>query len=219
MSLYFQYNKGLSPQTSGLILVIPAVVMAIFTPIAGRLSDKIEPLRVASIGIGVLLASLYLLSLLTEESSLRNIIFILIVFGLGAGFFAAPNTNAVMSSVERKFFGVAAGTLATMRHSGQVISMGIIMILFFLKRLTFKSGLSVFASNRANTSRPSTPSKTRTIPSVVGSTVKPYAITMSEILRSREPTISNFSPLDSAHSSFNFQKAKMATRALSRAIK
>ena len=130
LSLYLQYNKGFSPQTAGLILVVQPAVMAIFAPIAGRLSDKIEPVKLASIGMGATCLALVLLSFLTQDSDIKFIIVNLALIGFGIGFFATPNTNAVMSSVERKFFGVASGTIATMRHSGQVLSMGIAMILF-----------------------------------------------------------------------------------------
>ena len=50
--------------------------------------------------------------------------------GLGFGFFSSPNTNAIMGSVERRFFGVASATVSTMRLVGQVLSMGIAMLIF-----------------------------------------------------------------------------------------
>jgi len=45
-------------------------------------------------------------------------------------FFSSPNTNAVMSSVEAKTYGVASATLATMRQVGMMLSMGIAMLTF-----------------------------------------------------------------------------------------
>ena len=54
----------------------------------------------------------------------------LFIMGLGAAFFVSPNTNAVMSSVKKKYYGIAASVVGTMRHIGAVFSMGIIMILF-----------------------------------------------------------------------------------------
>jgi hypothetical protein len=54
----------------------------------------------------------------------------LILIGLGFGFFASPNTNAIMSSVRQRFYGVASATLATMRQIGMSFSMGIAMLLF-----------------------------------------------------------------------------------------
>ena len=56
----------------------------------------------------------------------------LILVGLSYAFFAAPNINAIMSSVDKKFYGVATGTLATVRTLGQTMSLAITTILFTL---------------------------------------------------------------------------------------
>ena len=57
---------------------------------------------------------------------------ILVVLGLGFGFFSSPNTNAVMSSVEKSALGVASGMLGTMRLTGQMMSLAIALLLFAL---------------------------------------------------------------------------------------
>jgi hypothetical protein len=54
----------------------------------------------------------------------------LILLGFGFALFSSPNTNAVMSSVENRFYGVASGALGTMRVIGMVLSMGIIILIF-----------------------------------------------------------------------------------------
>lgn len=130
LSLYLQYNKGFSPFTAGLMLIAQSVVQTISAPIAGRLSDKILPQKVAAFGMGICCIGLALLVFLTDTTDLWFIILATAVLGLGFGFFSTPNTNAVMNSVEKRFLTVAAGTLATMRHSGMVFSVGIVMILF-----------------------------------------------------------------------------------------
>jgi hypothetical protein len=53
-----------------------------------------------------------------------------LLLGLGFGLFSSPNTNAVMSSVDKRFYGVASATLGTMRMIGQMFSMGIAMLIF-----------------------------------------------------------------------------------------
>lgn len=130
LSLYLQYTQGFSPQTAGLILAAQPAVMAIVAPVAGRLSDRVEPRYIASIGMAFICAALLLLVFLTEETALGFIIGSLVIFGLGAGLFSSPNTNAVMGSVEKRVLGVASGIQATMRSCGMVLSMGIVMILF-----------------------------------------------------------------------------------------
>jgi MFS family permease len=132
LNLYLQYIKELKPDSAGLILIVASVLMAIFTPISGRVSDRIEPRLVASVGMSFNAVALLLLIFLSGSTPLWYIILVLAINGLGIGIFASPNTNAIMGSVERKSLGVAAGTIGTMRTAGMMVSMGIMMILFTL---------------------------------------------------------------------------------------
>jgi EmrB/QacA subfamily drug resistance transporter len=130
VSLYLQYTKGFSPQMAGTIMLVQPVVMAVFSPIAGRLSDKIEPRKVASVGLAVTFLTFVAFVFIDEATALAYIIVRLVFFGLGSGLFSSPNSNAIMGAVDRKFLGVASGTQGTMRSSGQMLGMGIIMIVF-----------------------------------------------------------------------------------------
>ncbi len=130
LSLYLQYIKKFDPKIAGAILVFQPIVMAVGSPFAGRLSDRIEPRIVASTGMALTAVGLFLLTLLHGNSSLGFIIGTLILLGLGFALFSSPNTNAVMSSIEKRFYGVAAGTLGTMRLTGQMLSMGMAMLIF-----------------------------------------------------------------------------------------
>jgi EmrB/QacA subfamily drug resistance transporter len=132
LSLYLQYINGFTPEHAGLILVMQPVIMVIGSPIAGNLSDKVEPRIVSSIGMAFTTAGLVMLIFLGSGTSLIYILASLFVLGLGFGFFSSPNTNAVMSSVDRKFYGVASGTLGTMRLIGQALSLGLVLLLFSL---------------------------------------------------------------------------------------
>ncbi len=128
LSFYLQYIKMLNPQTAGSILIAQPIVMATFSPLAGRLSDKIDSRVIASIGMSLTVLGLILLVFLNEQTSFLYVIFALIILGLGFALFSSPNTNAVMSSVERKYLGVASATIGTMRLIGQMLSMGIAML-------------------------------------------------------------------------------------------
>lgn len=130
LSLYLQYIKGLNPQEAGVVLVSQPAVQAIFSPLAGRLSDKIEPRIVASSGMALTAAGLFLFTFLSEETALEFIIASLILLGFGFALFSSPNTNAVMSAVDKRFYGIASATLGTMRLTGQMLSMGIAMLIF-----------------------------------------------------------------------------------------
>jgi len=130
MSLYLQFIKGLNPQEAGMILVSQPLMQAIFSPLAGRLSDRTEPRFVASIGMGLTALGLFALIFLGQMTTLSYIIGSLILLGLGFALFSSPNTNAVMGSVEKKFYGVASATLGTMRATGMMFSMGMVALIF-----------------------------------------------------------------------------------------
>jgi len=130
LSLYLQNIKGLNPQSAGLILVAQPIVMAIFSPFAGSLSDRIEPRIVASAGMTLTTIGLLLLTYINKETTLLFIVVSLIILGFGFALFSSPNTNAIMSSVEKRFYGIASGAVGTMRLQGMMISMGIVTLVF-----------------------------------------------------------------------------------------
>ena len=132
LSLYLQIPKALTPQGAGLILMVQPAMMALCSPFAGRLSDRVEPRTVASTGMAFTAAGLAILTSLTTETSLAFVVATLVILGVGFGLFSSPNTNAVMSSVDRRVYGVASATLGTMRLTGQMVSMGIASLIFAL---------------------------------------------------------------------------------------
>lgn len=129
LSLYLQYIRGFDPQEAGFILVTQPVVQAIFSSYAGSLSDRIEPAKISSLGMGIIAVGLVSLSFLSPDTSTIWLMVILAVLGFGFALFSSPNTNAIMSSVEKRYYGIASGTLGTMRLLGQMLSMGIAMMI------------------------------------------------------------------------------------------
>jgi EmrB/QacA subfamily drug resistance transporter len=129
LSLYLQYINGFSAEHAGLILIIQPIIMVVCSIIAGNLSDRVEPRILSSMGMSFTTLGLIILTFLTRSTSLALVFVSLAVLGLGFGFFSSPNTNAIMSSVERRFYGVASGTVGTMRLIGQAFSMGMVLLL------------------------------------------------------------------------------------------
>ena len=131
-SLYLQYLKNLDAMTTGLIMISQPLGTAILSTLAGKLSDNGNPGIIASIGMGTVSIGLFLFYFINENTNIAYLIALLGLIGLGFGLFSSPNTNAIMSSVEKKYLGIASGTLGTMRTIGQMLSMGIAMMLFSL---------------------------------------------------------------------------------------
>jgi EmrB/QacA subfamily drug resistance transporter len=132
ISLYLQYLKGLDARTAGLIMISQPIAMTLLSPLAGKLSDKKNPGIIASIGMGLTAIGLILLCFIKETTPNHFIVLLLMLMGIGFGLFSSPNSNAIMSSVEKRHLGVASGVVGTMRMVGQMMSMGIALMLISL---------------------------------------------------------------------------------------
>ena len=130
LNYHFQYVRGWDPQMAGLILIITPIIMAIMAPNSGRLSDKINPQKLAAIGMGITTVALIILVFLTKDMPLYLVITAMVLQGIGVGLFSSPNTNAIMSSVPPKDAPTASASQAAMRTIGQTMSLGLLTLVF-----------------------------------------------------------------------------------------
>lgn len=128
MSLFLQTVQSFSASEAGMIMMIQPVIMAVLSPVAGRLSDKIEPRVLASSGMAVTALGLAMLSQLHVDTSLTYVISALVLTGSGFSMFSSPNINAMMSSVDSRHSGSASSAVATMRLLGQLNSMVLVTL-------------------------------------------------------------------------------------------
>lgn len=128
LSIYLQVVMGYSSQTAGLILIVQPALMALLSPKAGRLSDRISPFKLASAGMGLCAIGVLICAFLGVGSPLSMVIIALFITGVGFALFSSPNTNAVMACVEKADYGVASSVLATMRSIGHTLSMVIVTL-------------------------------------------------------------------------------------------
>lgn len=132
LSLFLQYIKDLGPRDAGFVLMAWPVTMTLISPLAGKLSDHHNPGVLASIGMAISTAGLIMLCFLNEHTPVAFIVVILLFMGAGFSLFSSPNSNAIMSSVEKRQLGNASGMLGTMRNVGQTFSMAIALMLLAL---------------------------------------------------------------------------------------
>ncbi len=132
LSLYLQYIKELTPQAAGMVLIAQPIIMAVFSPLSGKLSDRIEPRVIASAGMVLTMLGLVLLAFVGNNTVLIFIIISLMILGFGFALFSSPNMNAIMGSVDQRYYGIASGSVGTMRLLGQMLSMGIATLIFAL---------------------------------------------------------------------------------------
>ena len=152
LSLYLQYNRGLNAQTAGFVLACGAFVQAAFSPLAGRLGDRMRAPLVAAAGMALCVGGLLAFVFLGQTTPYWYILLMLGVLGLGFAFFSTPISQTIMGSVEKRQLGTASATLVTMRLAGQSMSIGLatLMLAIFVGGRTIEPGdyPSVLASVR-----------------------------------------------------------------------
>ena len=133
MSLYLQYDQGLSPRQAGMVLLLQPLMQVLASPVAGRLADQIEPARLASAGMLASSAGLLLAAVTSGPTTpLWLVRGELVLIGAGFGLFITPNSTAIMGSVSSRQFGVASGMIGSMRTLGMAVSMTTVTLVFSL---------------------------------------------------------------------------------------
>ena len=129
MSLYLQVVRGMDEVTAGCVMLLQPVMMALLSPLAGAVSDRLPHRIVASAGMGITASGLLALSFLKPDTPMPLVGGILMLIGIGFAFFSSPNSNAIMSSVEARQYGVASSVLSIMRMFGESMSMVLVTAL------------------------------------------------------------------------------------------
>jgi EmrB/QacA subfamily drug resistance transporter len=125
LTLYLELNRGLSGKMAGLLLVAAPAVQTLASPLAGRLADRVRPGLLAAGGLAVCVLGLASFAFVNDHTPRWYVVLMNGVLGLGFAFFSAPIIHSAMGSIERRYSSVASASIATMRMTGQNVSMGI----------------------------------------------------------------------------------------------
>jgi EmrB/QacA subfamily drug resistance transporter len=120
-----QQARGFSPIEAGLLLTPVPITMALVAPFSGAASDRFGPRALASTGMAIMVLGLLSLTQLPVDFALPDLVWRLVLLGLGQGLFMSPNSSAVLGSVPRPRVGTASGTLAQMRVNGQALGIAL----------------------------------------------------------------------------------------------
>ena len=133
LSLYLQYIKDIPPAVAGRFLIVQAVIMAIISPISGRLSDKYDPRLLTGFGSLVVAVGFALLMQINFDTPTYRVVISQALFGIGFGFFTTPNNNSAMGSLKTSNLGMSSAILNLSRTLGNMIGMGIVMMLIAIR--------------------------------------------------------------------------------------
>lgn len=121
-SLYLQQVLGLNAFAAGMVMMTQSLTQALLSPVAGRLADRFDPVKVSTLGMGGCGASILMLTLLDAQSSALTVVLMQASLGCGIAFFVAPNVAATLRHVPREQVPVASGLQGCMRTLGGLMS-------------------------------------------------------------------------------------------------
>ncbi len=128
LPFYFQYVGGQSQTETGLLMTPWPAVVILIAPIAGRLSDRYPAGLLGGCGLAVLTVGMLLLTSVPADAHPADVVWRMLICGVGFGFFQSPNNRALIASAPRERSGAGSGMLSTARLTGQTIG-GLIVAL------------------------------------------------------------------------------------------
>jgi DHA2 family multidrug resistance protein-like MFS transporter len=132
LPFYFETVLHRNQIETGFLMTPWPAVVALLSPIAGRLSDRYPPGLLGAIGLGTLALGMVSLALLPAHPSALTIGLRMALCGAGFGFFQSPNLNALMASAPPHRSGGASGIIATARLLGQSVGAALVALAFGL---------------------------------------------------------------------------------------
>ncbi len=122
--------KGLSAEQCGYWILPLALVNIFVAPIAGKLSDKINPKFTMCLGPVMFGIGLYLLSGVDQTVTYWELAPILAILGSGIGLIMPPAFNVMMSAVPPEKAGMASGTIQTSNSLARAMGITLGGVLF-----------------------------------------------------------------------------------------
>jgi DHA2 family multidrug resistance protein-like MFS transporter len=132
LPFYFEDVLMRSQVETGFFMTPWPLVVAIMSPIGGRLADRYPAGFLGGLGLAILGIGMALLAMLPASPSVFNIVWRMAICGIGFGFFQTPNMKAIMSSAPPHRSGGASGIVATARLIGQTTGAALAALCFSL---------------------------------------------------------------------------------------
>ncbi len=126
-----QTALGYSAFAAGFLLMPITALNIVLAPLAGSLSDRVPIRYVATTGATLVAVGFFALSRVPPIPPVWELIGALVLTGCGTAVFSQPNNSAIMGSAPPHRRGIAAGTLATARTTGQMVGVAVAGAVYF----------------------------------------------------------------------------------------
>ena len=130
LMIWAQVVRGLSPTRSALLLVPMAIMTIVLARTVGRLTDRIHPRLITSVGFACIIGSLVWLALLmTPDTSIWWLVAPMVLLGIGNAGVWAPNSATATRNLPVQLAGAGSGVYNATRQVGAVLGSAAIAVL------------------------------------------------------------------------------------------
>lgn len=130
LPFFFQDVMHFTPVEIGVLLTPWPIATMVTAPLAGRLVERYHPGILGAVGMCVFSVGLFSLYFLSEDSTIVDIFWRVMICGAGFGLFQTPNNLTIMSSAPMERSGGASGMLGMARLCGQTVGTTAVAIVF-----------------------------------------------------------------------------------------
>jgi MFS transporter, DHA2 family, multidrug resistance protein len=150
LPLYLQNSLGYTALQTGILFLPVGIIMAFMSPVAGWMTDKLNPKIPIFIGIVLTFLSMYLYKDLSLDTENWELLVPLIIRGFGLGFMFIPLSTIAINDIPREKLAQATGLFNTIRQVGGSFGVAILGT-FLTRRVIFHSAMFGQAADQSST--------------------------------------------------------------------
>ncbi len=140
MPQFLQLGQGLGALDAGLVLLPPALAMALLMPISGLLYDRIGPRWPAFIGLVIAAVGGYLVASITLDTTRGEIMWLLILLYGGLGICFMPIFSAGLAVIPTSFSNVASATNNVVQRTAGAFGVAVVTTILTLQQAQLMAG-------------------------------------------------------------------------------
>ncbi|HED06104.1 MAG TPA: DHA2 family efflux MFS transporter permease subunit [Ignavibacteria bacterium] len=150
LPIYLQNSLGYTALQAGLVFFPIGIIQAVMSPVAGWMTDKLNPKIPISIGIILTFFSMYLYKDLSLYTEYGQIMLPLVIRGFGLGFMFIPLSTIAINDISKEKMAQATGLFNTIRQVGGSFGVAILGSLL-TQRVIFHTAMYSEAVNTSST--------------------------------------------------------------------
>ena len=150
LPLYLQNSLGYTALQTGILFLPVGIIMAFMSPVAGWMTDKLNPKIPIFIGIVLTFLSMYLYKDLSLDTESWTLMVPLIIRGFGLGFMFIPLSTIAINDISRDKMAQATGLFNTIRQVGGSFGVAILGTLL-TRRVIFHAAMFSQAADQSST--------------------------------------------------------------------